>query len=445
MRNKTTLICKNLFLGFLFTITIICKSDVFSQITTNENKLNRSEQQQPIFSSQSNLETLIDFAESNNPELKSAHHKWQAAKERAPQVKALPDPRISYGYFFEEVQTKTGPQEHKFAISQTIPWIEKLSLKEKIAMKEAEAVYQEYQQIRLRLIKNLKIAFYEYAYLFYSIEINKQHLELLKAMEQVATIRVKSGTLPQTNLLQIQMEQGKLEEHIKELETLRIPLSSKLYALLGGNSSDTLPWPEPLKNEIIDLDPTTLNTLMFENNPSLKEIEFLTEKENYNNALANKNFYPDFTISLEQINVDGGDDPMIAMFSINLPIWWGKLNAAKREAVELKESLANSYLEQEHQLSAEFDLALYHFKDAQRKSRLYMNTLIPKVQQAINIALKDFETDKISFADLLDAERSLLEFQLMGKRQLANSYIRLAEIESLIGTELQFISQNNDK
>ncbi|MCB1195442.1 TolC family protein [bacterium] len=441
--------CKKFLLQIIFVSLIVCQSTVFSQnkieFSTSQKEISNVKQPAVLFNSSYNLPTLITFAESNNPELKSAHHKWQAAKERVSQAKSLPDPHIAYGYFMEEIQTRTGPQEHRFAVSQTIPWFEKLSLKEKIALKETEAVYQEYQQLRLRLIENIKSTFHEYGYLFHAIEINKQHIELLKAMEQVASIRVKSGTLPQTNLLQIQIEQSKIEERIKELETLRVPLSSKLYVLLGMEPSNVLPWPEPFQNEIIDLDETNLNTLIFENNPSLKRIEILTEMENYNKELANKNFYPDFTISLERINVDGGDDPMIAMFSINLPIWWEKLNAAKRETVELKESRASSYRNQKYQLSAEFDLALYHFQDAQRKLRLYMNTLIPKAQQAINIALKDFETDKISFADLLEVERSLLEFQLMGKRQLANSNIRFAEIERLIGIELPCVNQQNKK
>ena len=67
------------------------------------------------------LRQLVDYALANNPEINAAIQLHRAALERVPQVTALPDPKLSYRYFFEEVETRVGPQEHTIGLSQTLP------------------------------------------------------------------------------------------------------------------------------------------------------------------------------------------------------------------------------------------------------------------------------------------------------------------------------------
>ena len=38
------------------------------------------------------------------------------------QTGALPDPRLTYRYFVEEVETRVGPQRQAVGLSQTVPW-----------------------------------------------------------------------------------------------------------------------------------------------------------------------------------------------------------------------------------------------------------------------------------------------------------------------------------
>ena len=80
-------------------------------------------------------------------------------------------------------------------------------------------------------------------------------------------------------------------------------------------------------------------------------------------------------------------------------------------------------------------LALYHFKDAERKSDLYGDTLVPQAEQSVKVARQGFESGKTSFIALIDAERQLLDFQLAHQRAQADRGIRLAEIEVLIGRD----------
>ena len=348
----------------------------------------------------------------------------------------MPDPRLTYGYFIEEVQTRTGAQKQRIGISQTFPWFGKLSLQEEIAIKDAKAAFQDYIAGRLRLAERIRSDYHEYAYLAHAIEINQEHLELLGIIESVASIRFKTGTFPQSTLIQIQVEQGKLEDRVNELKGLRTPLSSRIHASLGQRGEVTLPWPERKEIPIPFVDEKKLRSSLLENNPSLKKIDLLMEKAAYSVKLAEKRYYPDITLGVEQIDIDGGADPILAKISVNLPIFRGRLDASRREKIKGRESLKHAFMERKNQLSTSLNFLLYYFRDAGRKVELYRNTLIPKAQQAIDVALKGFETGKVGFSDLLNAERSLLEFQLTGERQLADAHKRMAQIEALTGIDL---------
>lgn len=98
--------------------------------------------------------------------------------------------------------------------------------------------------------------------------------------------------------------------------------------------------------------------------------------------------------------------------------------------------------ERENKLISDLKMALYNFRDAERKIDLYRDTLVPKAEQQITVIQQAFAAGKTDFLDVIDAERTLLEFQLSFERALANHAQRLAKIEMLIGKEIPRDEQN---
>jgi len=91
----------------------------------------------------------------------------------------------------------------------------------------------------------------------------------------------------------------------------------------------------------------------------------------------------------------------------------------------------------ENGLLADLTLALYRFRDAERKVHLYGETLVPKVEQSVKVAQQAFEAGKAGFMALIDAQRLLLEFTLGHEHALAERGKRLAQIEMLAGGEMR--------
>ena len=64
------------------------------------------------------LGTYVRFGLANSATLRAAFEEWRASVERIDQVSVLPEPRLSYTEFVEEVQTRTGPQERRLGVSR---------------------------------------------------------------------------------------------------------------------------------------------------------------------------------------------------------------------------------------------------------------------------------------------------------------------------------------
>ena len=86
-----------------------------------------------LVSAQEDLNNYLKTAAENNPGLKALFNEYMAALEVAPQVKALPDPQVAFGYFIQPVETRVGPQQFKISASQMFPWFGTLKAKENAA------------------------------------------------------------------------------------------------------------------------------------------------------------------------------------------------------------------------------------------------------------------------------------------------------------------------
>lgn len=401
--------------------------------------------QLPDLDENASLQDYIRYAALNNAGLEAAFNRWRAALEKIPQARSLPDPKFSYGYFIQEVETRVGPQRQKFELSQMFPWFGKLSLRGDVASEAANAARQKYEAAKLKLFYRVKKVYYEYYYLARAIAITKENMKLLSDLESVARMKYKAGAAPYAAVIKAQVELGRLQDRLKTLQDLRNPIVAKLNAALNRASDAPLPWPKPFQEEKMDVSEDQLIAWLQENNPELKALEFMTAKEKIGIDLARKNYYPDIMLGVGMVDTDdaimpdaedSGKDPVVAMIGINLPIWYGKYRAAEKAARARHLAALKRKADKENNLLADLQIALFNFRDAHRKIDLYGDTLIPKAKQSLEVTQQGFESGKVDFLNLIDAERLLLEFQLSYERALANHAQRLAELEMLVGKEI---------
>jgi len=393
--------------------------------------------------------TLSDYlriAALNNAGLRAAFEQWRMAVQQVPQAESLPDPRFTYGHFIEEVETRVGPQQNKLEIMQTFPWFGKIEARTDAAASAAKAARQRYEAAKLRLFFEVKDAYYEYVYLASAIKIAQDNLELIKHFEQVARTKYVAAALGHPDVIRAQVELARLDDHLKTLEDLRTPIVARLNASLNRQSLDMLPWPQQQQNfEAAKVNREKVISLLRQQNPELKALDFETEAAKYRIDLAKKRFWPDVGVGLGWVDTgsamnpstpDSGKDPVILMFTMNVPIWRESYKAAELQARAEALRVSQQRTQTENTIISNAERAMYDVDDSSRKTQLYGGVLVPKAEELLGASETAYLSETLDFLSLINAQQKLLEFQLRYERAVADNRQGLARLEMLVGSEL---------
>src|SRR6056297_2565849 len=146
-----------------------------------------------MLQAQEPLNRYLETAAENNPELEAKFNEYMAALEVAPQVKALPDPKIAFAWFISPVETREGPQRLQISASQYFPWFGTLKARKSAAVQNAKAKYEVFKQTRSRLFQEVKVEFYNLYFNERAINITLDNIQLLKSIRQMAIVKIESG------------------------------------------------------------------------------------------------------------------------------------------------------------------------------------------------------------------------------------------------------------
>lgn len=69
----------------------------------------------------STLDDYVRHALFHSPAVEAAYQRWRVAAEQLPQARSLPDPRLTLGFYLDEVETRTGAQQARVGLLQAFP------------------------------------------------------------------------------------------------------------------------------------------------------------------------------------------------------------------------------------------------------------------------------------------------------------------------------------
>jgi outer membrane protein TolC len=396
------------------------------------------------------LEEYILAGLARNRDLKAAFVEWKAAFRKISLDFSLPDPQFEYTNYIEPVETRVGPQKNAYALTQKIPLPDKLWLRKKKQFRDSESLYFRFLQKKLEVAYKITYFYYEYAYLSKAIVLTGENIQLLKQFEKVIRAKYATGIAENQDLLKVQTEIEKMENEYQSLEEMRLPLQARLNALMDLPADTVLPRPEEsfddvheeaLSNELIP----ALEQLE-KSNPELLSLRQEIQKNREGEKLARREYFPDLTVKLAAIatgdalepdTIDSGNDPVMLMFSVNVPIWFGKNSAGIGAAEAMVKSAGNRLKDRKNQLAAEVYYVIYKLRDNLRQARLYHSALIPRAMQTLNATKSAYEAGKVDFLSLIDSERTLLQFQLSYYKYASQYLQSAAKLRKILGEETE--------
>ncbi len=392
-----------------------------------------------------NLDDLIQEAVENNPEIKAMHDAFRASEQKIKQAVSLQDPMLSAGYFVENPETRVGPQIGKYGIAQKFPFFGKLTLKGKVAEKDRDIAYQRYETVVQEVIKNLKHSYYELYWIRKSTAMTEEIKDLLDELEKVAESKYSTGIASQQDVMKAQVEISKLIAKLYKLAEREVTLQEKINTLLS----------RPIETPIGQIDNFTLtefpysleklSALSEEYRQELKAASINIDKHTDMVALKKKDYFPDFTLGVDFIDVgsghtsafNDGQDAWMGKVAVNVPIWQGRIKASVNEAKNNLSSSENIYQNVKNSVSFQLKDAHFQMKTAEDLVKLYKGALIPQAEESLKASQAGYETGKTDFLNLIDSERVLLNFKIAYYRAVADYEKSVANLERAVGINVE--------
>lgn len=391
------------------------------------------------------VDDLVAHAIRNHPAVQAAYAEWQTNRERIIQQRTLPEPQVSYGVTADQVDSGGwDPVAHRFGVSQMFPWFGELDQRADVASEAAEAALARLLAAQADVARNVKQAYAEYAFAALAKAVVNEHDSLLESMEEVVRIRYRAAEVSLADLLRVEQERDRIEVEGRNLDDLIGAASARLNAAAGRPAEAPLPSPQRVARDELErvFDEPQLLASLAQRNPQLAVLQRETAGRREAIALSRLAYYPDFMLGIEYgVNTSermarmmgGGSDALTGRIAVNLPIWRDSYDAAAREALAAFGASTKRFSDRRNVLEADLKMALYQYRDAQRRVELFGDVLRERGEQTLEATLSAYRAGEATFTDLIQVQRELLEFELAHERAIADAYTRLAEIESLLG------------
>jgi len=174
----------------------------------------------------------------------------------------------------------------------------------------------------------------------------------------------------------------------------------------------------------------------------LAALRHRTEAARSASRLAGRGRLPDLTLGVDWIQVDGasrpnvedsGQDAVMVTASVNLPLWFGAEGSERSSARARTVASERDLQDQRHRLRSELAEAAFDLRDAERRLELHDTSLLPRARQSLEVTEHAFVAGEVAFLDLIDAQRTLLEFELARARARADRANATARLDALLG------------
>lgn len=388
-----------------------------------------------ILANAQSLDEYFKIAAENNPGLQAKYKSFEAAMERVAQVSSLPDPNLSFGYFISPVETRVGPQRARFSLTQMFPWFGTLKAQEDVATLMAEAKYQEFLDVRNKLFYQVAAAYYPLFELKRLVEIENENISILTSYKEIASVKFQNGKGAMVDVLRVDIMLKDAATNLSILEQKKKPLETRFNTLLNRQEDETIIVQDSLYVENLPL--TYRRDSLLTSNPLLDELNLKIKASEAQELAATKQGMPKIGVGLDYVIVgqrtdmsvpDNGQDVLMPMVTMSLPIFRGKYKAAQKEAQLMQESYALQKEDAVNRLTSTYEMIWFEIQKQLDQIILYEEQIITS-QQSLNLLFTAYGNSGKDFEEVLRMQQQILKYQKMKATALSDYNIAIAELD----------------
>lgn len=391
------------------------------------------------------LGSLQEKMLAENPELQAAKAASRAARAKAGVAGGLDAPQVGVDFFQAPAASFPDPlkdnSEIDYFAQQDIMFPGRLIAMGTAENRRADMLEQDARMRELRLVRDLKSAYYELYEIDRKLEINRQNQDLVHQLQDIARKQYELGMGNQSDVLRAQTEYSSLQNARLVLVQSRQAMAAELNAMLtrpADATFESIPALEPPKP--VDWTLEQLKPLAEKNQPEVQAALSGIEMSRAERGAAFWGFFPDFMVkgAYKQM-IAGPDNFWELMVGITLPeMPWAlpkTISKYRQTAADVEQSEAN-FRQAQNMVMAQLQQSLSRVKANQDIEQLNRTTLLPQAEQTLQSTLSAYQTGKRDFMTLLDAYRMVWTARENHVMAVKNLYTSLADLEQAVGMGL---------
>ena len=382
------------------------------------------------------LETLINEALENNPEIQKFELQYKRVSEKVNEVNIIPNTEFGVGYFVSEPETRTGAQRFKVSAKQMVPWFGTITSREDYVTALADAKYEDIVIAKRKLMASVSQSYYNLYANQAKHQVLSDNIKLLETYETMALTSVEVGKASAVDVLRLQMRQNELQQLKDVLQQQFLAEQTNFNNLLNRDNTIEVSVVDSLSIPMEDFE---INTENLSVHPELVKFDKLYQSVKKSELLNQKESSPMIGFGLDYINVeerpdmnfsDNVKDIVVPMVSVSIPIFNKKYKSISKQN-ELEQQEIN-YQKQErlNNLKTVLDKAIKDRVSA-RISNTTATKNIKQAKDAEQILIKSYETGTINFNDVLYIQELELKFQINQIEAVKNYYVQSTIINYL--------------
>lgn len=372
-----------------------------------------------------------------NPSIEVARQGWRAAIARVRQSGKLDDPMVAIEFAPLSIGSSKVPLGYSAMVSQRLPWPGKLGLDESITRAEAEASRSDFESTRRELALTAALLYDQYFVAVRSLEINDQHVTLMRELQAAALAKFESGRGSAQDPLQAEAELTHLEQDAVVLASQRDITVAQMNELLHRDPE--LPLPPPAKELALTAAPDArsagrLQEEATKRRPEIEAARLHARAEQARAERAERESYPDLVASTSYNSMwDMLEHRWMVGLSVNLPIQFGRLAGAVDEANAARARFESESARMTDKARTEVVVALKRLVETAHVLHLYETRLVPVGRDQVDAARAGFITSRNDFVALIGAEKNLRSVELEYQVMRATFGQRRAELDRALG------------
>jgi outer membrane protein TolC len=403
--------------------------------------------EEPPLEGEHPLAFYVQAALMRNPEVLAAERHAAAKAEVVPQVTALPDPVVAATIWpssNQALQTAAGRITNTMAVSQAFPWCGKLRLRGEAATLDAKIALTQLAESQLKVMEEVKLA-------FYNTYLAKRSLSILDDSEKllyerfIEPARSRKGRTARLDVQRAEVELGKLNAQRIELRQQLKQAQADLAKTLSTFPESNLDVPDELDFPAVPEQLEQLYHAALISRPELQGRLNAVSRDERLVELARLSYFPDVSVGFVWYDLTtnhalsrtaNGENGLGISVGVNLPIWYSKLRAGVREAEDHAAESARLYQASRDEVFRRIQRLTVEARAREQELELYRQQLLPVASEALDTASEGYKTDTVNPVRVIDNWLQLMSLRLRTAQLQASLGQTLAKLERVVGEQL---------